>query len=259
MEAARAFARIDHGSAVVGNRFAERVWSTFMGYTVSILEKPSGREWTRRRSPEFFFATPDDIIDVMTLGEISWSEFYTPYGAGLCCEKYNDDLSLSLDVMCFHACAGIRRVVALTNTSGAPLTIRHAAFEALAMPAMVDLEVVRAFAPPAGANAPEAWRWAAVTGDGGGMVFGAAGACEFRADSPEQGQCSWIFPDVVTLAPGERFAFPETMLAHVYGALEEGVEGVLSGFFACRAEAEAWEEEVRRAEVEGMGESHASD
>lgn len=252
MEESRAYTRINHGNAVLGNCFAERVWSAFIGNTVSLIEKPSGREWTRKRSPEFFFATETALIDLMTLGNVSWSEFYTPHGAGINCEKGDETLQLSMDMMCFHSCAGIRRLAALTNISSEPMTIQHAAFETLAAPDLPNLEHIENYVPPEAANVPEEWRWAVFAGRSGGLLIGAAGACEFRMNSPEQGQWSWIAQGPVTLGPGEHKAFPETMLAHFAGPLEESAQGVLAKFFTRRAQAASWEAEVR-AEAEGEG------
>jgi hypothetical protein len=245
MEDSRAYTRITQGNVVLGNRFAERVWSAFIGNTVSLLEKPNDREWTRRRSPEFFFGTPDVLFDPMALGDISWSEFYAPHGAGICCEKSCETLLFSIDSMCFHSCAGIRRSAALTNHDETPLLIEHAAFEALSAPDVPGLEYIQNFTPSANANAAAGWRWAAMANASGGLLTGVAGDCEFRLDSPEPGQWSWIAPGPVTLAPGETFFFPECVLINFSGPMEESAEGVLSRFFACRAESETWEAQIR--------------
>ena len=79
----RAYTRVDHGLVRVGNQWLERVWSGFMGYTTSLIHRPSEFEWAARKNPEFSVEIDGATLNIDDFGEVEWSEECNDLGASL--------------------------------------------------------------------------------------------------------------------------------------------------------------------------------
>jgi len=117
MTAPRAYTLIDAGTALIGNAWLERRWSNFMGNTIGLEQKPGLVEWCRGKSPEFRIETGQASLGIMDLGYTQWSEEYSPESVTLLMEQEGPAWVLAVHTTAFHACGGLWRGCALTNSS----------------------------------------------------------------------------------------------------------------------------------------------
>ncbi len=135
MTAPRAYTLIDPGTARIGNAWLERSWSNFMGNTIGLAQKTgSSVEWCRGKSPEFRIETGQASLGIMDLGYTQWSEEYSPESVTLLMEQEGPDWVLTVHTTAFHACGGLWRGCALTNSSPEVQKADHLLSDILPLP-----------------------------------------------------------------------------------------------------------------------------
>ena len=112
----RAYTRVDHGPVRVGNQWLERVWSGFMGYTTSLIYRPSEFEWAARKNPEFSVEIDGETLSIDDFGEVEWSEECSDLGASLVGVYRHPALELRIEQLAFHEAPALLRTTTLFNS-----------------------------------------------------------------------------------------------------------------------------------------------
>lgn len=112
---ARAYTHVDRAWARVGNRWCERVWSSFLGTTTSLVQKAGEVEWAAAESPEFRATVEEVELGPMELGEVEWSEECDGLGATLAMERRACGIALSVRTLALHDNPALMREVRITN------------------------------------------------------------------------------------------------------------------------------------------------
>ncbi|MBI1318913.1 MAG: hypothetical protein GC168_08180 [Candidatus Hydrogenedens sp.] len=206
MQDERAYTHVDHTSVLLGNRWLEREWSAFMGHTVRLIHKPGNVEWLTENSPELRLACGGDVLGLMDLGAVEWSEEQSPQGASVVSRQTSDSFVVAVKTMALHDEPALFRRVTIMNRTRAEITLDAAAVELLP----VELAVCT------GAEAVlPASPWELATG------FSVQRAGRHLVAACEQGLTSELNEDdglvlrtaePITVPPGKTAALPEVLM-----------------------------------------------
>jgi len=129
----RGYTYVDHGLARVGNRWLERVWSGFMGYTTSLIQKNGDVEWAAPKSPEFSLDAAGSTLGVEDFGELEWSEECNELGATLVATHRRPGLELRVEQLAFHEAPALLRSVTVFNSGSQTIEIGPVIAECIAL------------------------------------------------------------------------------------------------------------------------------
>ncbi len=129
----RAYTYIDRANALVGNRWLERRWSSFLGVTVALVDKMDGYDWITGECAEFSLHLGDETLGPLDLGETLWTEDNGPLGATLTCTRDRPDLEVRVSTLAYHDIAAMLRRIRVLNKSKNPLQVRHATLDSIAV------------------------------------------------------------------------------------------------------------------------------
>lgn len=238
----RAWTRIDHGIAAVGNGLVERRWSLFLGRLEELHQVFPGRghvEWLEG---------PGHDLDPAEFGAgegpravPEWSESCSAFGAQLTLRRAAGPLVFTMDIMVPHGLPAVVRETRVLNAGSAPVTLPRVVLESLPLrrdgAGVLDADGARhgdGLAVAAGAFAPVA---AELKGLGGiGMLLGASAPLCYELFSPDATRCAVLAPAPVTLAPGRWWRGPAVFAVFYQGAPGAGTHRVLREL-ACLLEA----------------------
>jgi hypothetical protein len=209
----RASTYVDRGSARVGNRWFVREWSTFLGYTASLLDQAGGFEWINGRSNEFELEVNGATLTTMDFAEVSWSEENNPAGATLVARQIAPSLEFRIRTLAFHSNPGLVRFAAVANTGDTPIRVDRAIVETLPIRAS-GAEVVELAWSVDGAGR-DGWcpsdRAVVLRYYARGLVLGCeTGALVARAGEEGPWQVEALGP--MEVAPGKAYKLPVSFL-----------------------------------------------
>ncbi len=227
----RAYTYIDRGRAVAGNRWMERVWSAFLGNTVSLVQKEPGFEWIVGQSAEFRLALEDNLLDVLDFGEVDWSEESSPIGASLVCRQRHGRFEMVIRTLVYHDLPVMVRAVNVTNLGPGRVRIDHLLSDRLPLRHPGVRVYTHDFAQSHG---PTVWEThehaAAIAVDDVGLFFGRRGGGLFFLFAPEAQECAVTVPGPLELASGETWHTSPTFLLPYSGLTRDAAATVYSQF-----------------------------
>ncbi|HOC71622.1 MAG TPA: hypothetical protein PKL54_02340 [Candidatus Hydrogenedentes bacterium] len=238
----RAWTRIDHGVAAVGNGLVERRWSLFLGRLEELRQVFPGRghvEWLEGPGLDLDPAEFGAGEGPKTVPE--WSESCSAFGAQLTLRRMAGPLVFTMDITVPHGLPAVIRETRVLNAGSAPVTVPRAVLESLPLrrdgAGVLDPDGVRhadGLAVAAGAFAPVA---AELKGLGGiGALLGASAPVRCELFAPDPARCAVLAPGPVTLAPGRWWRGPAVFTVFYQGAPGAGTHRVLREL-ACLLEA----------------------
>lgn len=229
----RAWTRIDHGIAAVGNGLVERRWSLFLGRLEELHQVFPGRGYVE------WLEGPGHDLDPADFGAgegpkavPEWSESCSAFGAQLTLRRMAGPLVFTMDITVPHGLPAFVRETRVLNAGSAPVTLPQAVLESLPLrrdgAGMLDTDGARhagALETEAGAFAPVA---AELTGVGGiGVLLGAAAPLCYELFSPDAARCVARLPGPLPLAPGQLWRSPAVFAVFYQGAPGAGTQRVL--------------------------------
>jgi len=248
MKPDRAYVRINAGAALLGNAWLERSWSTFVGNTFELRQKAGNFAWVVGNCPEFRIATQNRVFGIMDLGDLDWSEVYTPFGAGLMARKSGPGLLFVIGSFALHENPGMLRSTRIMNISSDPITLDHVAVDVLAIPHSGTRVRTHQFAREQDALA---WQTdepaAALLLRDRGLILGILGGGLFQLFQPEPGSCALVVPNGRTLEPGQVWPLPDAFLLPFTGDPDRAVSSLLGDFLLHVRHMKAWETQIEAA------------
>jgi hypothetical protein len=115
----RAYTYVDHGRALVGNRWMERRWSAFMGTTTGLWHRSAQRVWANVPGEEVTLTVNGEVQPALAFGDVAWSEEADSYGATLVQDRSGLGLSIEVRTFVFHSIPAMARVLTVVNRSAA--------------------------------------------------------------------------------------------------------------------------------------------
>ncbi len=238
----RAWTRIDHGVAAVGNGLVERRWSLFLGRLEELHQVFPGRgyvEWLEGPGLDLDPAEFGAGEGPKTVPE--WSESCSAFGAQLTLRRMAGPLVFTMDITVPHGLPAVIRETRVLNAGSAPVTLPRVVLESLPLrrdgAGVLDADGVRhgdGLAVEAGAFVPVA---AELKGLGGiGMLLGASAPLHYELFSPDAARCAARLPGPLPLAPGRWWRSPAVFTVFYQGAPGAGTHRVLREL-ACLLEA----------------------
>ena len=251
----RSYTYIDAGTAIIGNRWCERRWSSFMGYSTEITCLTSDINWLASNNTEFVIHYDKDILGLRDLGEIAWSEEANSHMAVLECRKSNGAMVLVTRSTIFHGSPGILRKSYLANVSEKPGNFLAAVTDTIfPLDDMLRAEVlhynpriaadrditglIRSNPPPLTVSL---WR------KDGGLIIGTEGPGGFVAQLENKGEIALVAYCPTTLFPGGILHLPESYIIPFRGANEEARKRAHGDFVRARREWMDWSQARERA------------
>lgn len=227
----RAYTHIDRGRAAVGNRWLERSWSTFLGNTVSLIQKDGPFEWMAGQSGEFRVALDEALLEILDFGDIEWSEEANSHGASLLCRRRHARYELSVRTFAYHDLPAMVRTVNVTNLGTGYASIDHVLSERLP----IRHSDVRVYTSDfSSGNGPTVWEThhhaAAIALDDRGMFVGQMNGGLFFLFAPDARECAVAATGPTKLAPGETWRTPPSFLVPFVGLTRDAASTVYAQF-----------------------------
>lgn len=249
MVSARAYSRIDLGTARLGNAWAERTWSCLMGDVLGLVQRLDGFDWVTHTAPGLRLKVDGKPLEVLALNEVEWSEFCNPFAAGLALRQSGAGLDVLSRFHAFHDCAGMLRTTEVLNLTGAPVLL-DAALEILPL-RRPGMRVRTHGFVRSGESA--LWdteeRAAAVTLAGRGLILGMDGGGRFELFDPAPEVCALVAPERRVEAQA-RCPLPDTFVIPFTGSLDEAVSTVYGAFLQGVRKLKTWDTETAAAAAE---------
>lgn len=122
---ARAYTRIDHGGAVLGNDWLERRWSAFLGTTVELRQKLARGyvEWIAVPGPDFLLEAGGVPVTPERLGPVEWSESFNAFGGTISARRAGPGLVVDVRTTALHDLPAMVREVSVLNTGEGPVAV----------------------------------------------------------------------------------------------------------------------------------------
>jgi len=217
MDDKRAYTHADITRVCLGNAWFEREWSGFLGHSVSLIQQPDDAEWMSDMGTEFRLVIGGDMVGIMELGAVAWSEEQSPYGASVVAHFDGDALAMEIRTMALHAEPGMFRRVTLQNLTDAPMMLDAAALELIPMEmaACTGVEMTLPAAP---------WERAAgfaISRPGRHLLCAAEHGLTMSLDADSGLTLDLQGP--ITLPPGQRVTLPEALLLLGMGSPEQSL------------------------------------
>lgn len=248
MKPDRAYARISAGAALLGNAWLERSWSAFVGNTFELRQKAGDFAWVAGNCPEFRIAAQNRVFGVMDLGDLEWSEVYTPFGAGLMARKSGPGLLFVIGSFALHENPGMLRSTRIMNTSTDPIVLDHVALDVLSIAHAAIRVRTHRFARE---QAALAWQTeesaAALLLENRGLILGILGGGLFQLFQPQPGCCALVVPNGRTLEPGQVWTLPDAFLLPFTGDPDRAVSTLFGDFLLQVRQMKAWETQIDAA------------
>lgn len=224
----RAYTRVDHGLVRVGNRWIERVWSGFTGYTTSLLDKHGEFEWAAAKNEEYSVDADGVTLGVSDFAEVEWSEKYNELGASILGVFSHEGLELRLEQLAFHEAPALLRTMTLFNSGRRKVEIGSVTTEDFVLDKpesctyLVDLK-------PSGDSATSTTfnQISSVTVRERGLLILAESDVRIELGARELGVCSVLSRHARQLSPSQSVTYERSLLIAFEGDVQAALERYL--------------------------------
>jgi len=240
MSRERAHTYVDAGNARAATPWSARCWSAFLGNTVSLVDRVTGREWLARPSAEVGLAVDGEPLSLMDFRGGDWAEECNPHGASLVCRLTADAVTLFTRCTAMHESPGLLRETGLMNRAPRPLTVSEVVLDTLPL----DLPSGRRDLFRRVSDA------AVAAGDDAGALLlghGAGVAVTVEADEDTAAVVTLRCRDESELAPGQLLRLPDTWAMPFTGSFETASGREYAAFLRGVRDLRAWREETGAA------------
>ena len=242
----RAQTYVATGITRLGNRWMTRRWTTFMGNTIGLCPEAGDFDWFTAKSEELLLTGDGAVRGLLELGGVEWSEECDQYAAVLVGRYNGSGLDVTVRNGAFHENPAFFRQITVHNSSDAAVTIDRAVLEVLPIHHPRMLVMTDGFSV-----GHESVNWktteeaAVILAPRYSMLVGIDGGGRFELFAPDPETCALVCGDAVTLAPGEKQVYPETVLLPFTGEVQAAVGGAYKQYLKARAERIASLEQVK--------------
>jgi hypothetical protein len=223
-----------------------RRWTTFMGNTIALCPEEGEFDWFTAKSEELLLTVDGVARGLLELGGVEWSEECDQYAAVLVGRYSGSGLDVTVRNGAFHENAAFFRQVLVHNSSAAVVTIDRAVLEVLPIHHPRMLVMTDEFSVE-----HEAVNWktsesaAVILAPRYSLLVGIEGGGRFELFDPDPETCALVCDDAVTLAPGEKHVYPETVILPFTGDVQEADGGAYQQYWKAREERIASLEQVK--------------
>ena len=222
MTASRAYTHIDASTIKVANVSIQRSWSSFMAQSFSLYAEKQGKEWLEQAGSETEMQVDGQRLGVMDFPEKSWSEAYSPFGAGVFLEQCGQGLRLITENIALHESPGLICSSVLRNTSRQKKSICAFCLDAWRMPPAKLLIHSHDFSQQHTSLSQESHERAlAVSCGQDGLILGAEGGGRYDFFSPDPQQCAIVYTEEISLGPGESWQSPYSFVLPYQGSIQD--------------------------------------
>lgn len=255
MLSARAYVRIEPGTVYLGNAWMERSWSRLLGQTSGLIHRLDGFDWLAGMGPGVRASVDGQAIAPLELDDVEWSEFQTPFGAGLVLRQFGPRFGITSRFFLFHESPGMLRRTEILNRSPKPLAV-DLAMEALPMRRPGIQVLTHGFMRR---RDTAVWdteeRAAGMALLGRGLMLGIEGGGRYELFEPDPEMCALCLRQPIEAAPGTVAALPESHLAPYSGQAEEAGMAAYGDFLRMVRNLKKWEAEMAQAAADASAAS----